>query len=145
MRLLGRMLSTRDARRETAPSQTEDPADPIYDRNGHAVGWLYGRVIYDSQQRYRARLHGTAVYSFNARLLGHLDCGVFRDQAGFVVAFVSDPEGRLVFPRVEAGSLPRSLPTPPIPALPSQAPAAAAPRPDWSPLAWDEFLRGLES
>lgn len=141
---LERVISSTDWWGQDMSNQGQQTAEPIYDRHGRVVGWLYGHVIYDAEPQYRARLRGNAVYSFTARHLGHLDRGFFRDRAGFAVAFLSDAEGGLVLPRCEAASLPLSLPAPPTPLLPSQAPMQATSRSDWSPLTWDEFLRGHE-
>jgi len=145
MALLERAISSREWWGQDMSNEGQQTAEPIYDRHGLVVGWLYDQVIYDAETRYRARLRGSAVYSFTARHLGHLNRGFFRDRAGFAVAFLSDAEGGLELPRCEAASLPLSLPDAPIPPLPSQPPMQATPRSDWSPLTWDQFLRGPES
>ena len=144
MTLLERMISGIDWWGQDMSNHGQETAEPIFDQRGRVVGWLYNQVIYDAETRYRARLRNNAVYSFTAIYLGHVDRGFFRDRAGFAVAFLSDAEGGPILPGCETASLPTPLPAAPVPPLPSASPRPATPRWDWSPLTWDEFLRGRE-
>ena len=114
--------------------------DPIFDRSGHATGWLEGAVVHD--------LSGTPVaflirindlYSHSGHHLGWFHSGFFRDDLGNAVAFMSGASDGPLLPILVPPPLPPlpASPLPPLPPPPSRAPLFT---PLWSTVDWETFL-----
>ena len=114
---------------------------PIYNRMGRPVGWITTRHIFDLKGSPVAFLDGDSVVSFSGRHLGFFDRGLFRDQRGDVVAFLSGAKGGPALPPV-----PEVAPNPPapinLPILPrlSNRPIAPIPFMNWSQTDWRQFI-----
>lgn len=116
--------------------------EPIYDRTGHPVGWLLDDVVRDMKARPRAFVDRGAVYSYDARYLGVVDRGFFRDRDGRAVAFVRGASAGPVMPPTKSAPMPPIPPIAPVhpmPPVPPPPPTASA---KWSELEWDRFING---
>ena len=113
--------------------------DPIYDRNGRTVGWLYNGAVLDLLSRPRAFVQGTEVFSAVGRYLGTFHDGFFRDARGGAVSWI---EGAQHGPTTLVHQVPPVPPVPPVlpvsPVLPIP-PVPATPSSTWG-LSWAEFL-----
>jgi len=112
---------------------------PIYGRNGQAVGWINDDVIYDRNNRYRAFVRNGDVFTYQGRHLGVLDRGFFRNRRGDVVTFMNGAQGGPIPPIPAIPPIPPVPPVPPIPPIPPIAPIGSF---SWSQSDWEGFLNG---
>jgi hypothetical protein len=114
--------------------------DPVFDRNGKTVGWLYNDVVYDMRHP-RAFILDTSVYSYDHSIyLGFFENGFFRHRSGGAVAFVEGARGN---PRPPTPEILRHDPPDPQPS-PRKSPKfrglQPGSSPDWSGMTWEQFL-----
>jgi hypothetical protein len=115
---------------------------PIFNRHGRTIGWLYNGIIYDRRNCYRAFIRDNHIFTYDAKHLGIMHNGIFRDKRGQYIAFMDEASSD---PRLP---IPEITPIPPIPSIPSVMPIP--PRPStvslasshWNPLKWEVFLDG---
>lgn len=115
---------------------------PIFNRHGRTIGWLDNDVIYDRTNSYRAFIHEGNIFTYDARHLGIINQGIFRDKRGLCIAFMDEASGDPMLP------IPEITPAPPIPATPPATPIPPIPPKiyaasyHWNPLKWEAFLDG---
>lgn len=127
-------------KKNTAEEKTT--MEPIFNRHGRTIGWLYNGVIYDRKNYCRAFIRDFNVFSYNAQHLGIIHKGVFFDKRGQRIAYMDEAsyDPRLPIPEIS--------PPPPIPSSAPQAPMNTVPSKTlrdsnhWSPLNWETFLYG---
>jgi hypothetical protein len=114
--------------------------EPIYNLNGCTVAWLRGDFIYDISLKLRAFTRSGAVFTYQGRYIGQLDCGFFRDKSGHAVAFMRGATGGPVPPAPKVSSCPPVPPVPSVAPVPPVPPVPPAPSSSLSNLDWEEFL-----
>lgn len=103
------------------------------------MGWIHRRRIVDRMNRFRAFLHGDALFAMNGRYLGRFKNGVFRDKSGGAVAFVRGASGGPVKPITEIPPIPSIPPIPPINPIPQIPPIPPIDSLSWG-VSWERFL-----
>jgi len=116
--------------------------EPIFNRHGRTIGWLFNGVIYDRKNSCRAFIRDYNVFAYNARHLGSIYKGVFFDKRGQRIAYMDEASYDPMLP------IPEITPPPPIPSSAPNAPMNTVPTKTlrdthhWSPLNWETFLYG---
>lgn len=116
--------------------------EPIFNRHGRTIGWLYNGVIYDRKNCYRAFIRDNNIFTFDAQHLGIIYKGIVRDKRGLCIAFMDSASSDPMLPIPGITPAPPILaipPTIPIPNMPSQVSPASS---HWNPLKWEAFLDG---
>lgn len=116
--------------------------EPIFNRHGRTIGWLYNGVIYDRKNCYRAFIRDNNIFTFDAQHLGIIYKGIVRDKRGLCIAFMDAASSNPMLPIPGITPAPPILaipPTIPIPNIPSQVSHASS---YWNPLKWEAFLDG---
>ncbi|MFL5489320.1 MAG: 4-fold beta flower protein [Gemmatimonadaceae bacterium] len=114
--------------------------EPIFDRNGRAVGWLNDGIVHEPSGRARAFVDNGAVISYRAQHLGWLDRGYFRDRSGDAVAFVPGASAGPLPPVTAVPPVPPVLSPPPVSPAPSVGAAPPVPSLRWSSRDWEHYL-----
>ena len=115
--------------------------EPIFNRGGKTVGWLYCDVIYDREGVNRAFINNNAVYTYQCRYLGRFENGFLRDRDGRAVSFVRGASGGPATPSTEDPPVPPSPSIPPVAPVPPAPPAPAVSYLGWSVLDLEGFLQ----
>ncbi|MDD5159473.1 MAG: hypothetical protein PHI47_05445 [Sulfuricurvum sp.] len=116
--------------------------EPIFNRHGQTVGWLFNGVIYDRKNCYRAFIRDGNIFTYDAQHLGIMYQGILRDRRGQCIAYMDEASAD---PRLP---IPEITPAPPIPTIPSATPIPPIPPKvshtsyHWNPLKWEFFLDG---
>lgn len=117
--------------------------NPIFNRHGRTIGWLYNGVIYDRKKCCRAFIRDSHVFTYHdAQHLGVIQNGIIRDKRGLCIAYLDDASND---PRLP---IPELTPAPPILSIPPSTPIPAVPHEVspasyyWNPLKWEAFLEG---
>lgn len=116
--------------------------NPIFNRHGRTIGWLYNGVIYDRRNCYRAFIRDGHFFTYDAQHLGILYKGIFRDKRGQCIAFMDEAPADPMLPIPEITPAPPILtipPATPIPPIPPQVTLASY---HWNSLKWETFLDG---
>ena len=112
----------------------------IYNKQGKTVGWLSYRDLYNLSGTYIGFIKNHGVYNLKSKYCGSLKQSVFRDENGFVVAFM---EGAKNVPTL---STLKTSPTEPMKkSKPSIKPIGTIPAPklnrlQWSKINWNSFI-----
>ena len=114
--------------------------EPIYDRLGKVVAWLYEGRIIDKSNKYRGFLHNDALYSMSRPHLGRFRSGFFRDLSGGAVAFIKGASGGPLLPLTQIAPIPPIPPIPPINPIPPVPPVAPLDHLSWG-LEWDDMFK----
>ena len=114
--------------------------EPIFDRNGEPVGWLFDYLVHDSQQNNVGHVQSGYFFAPNGDHLGQFLDGYFWDLQGCAVGFVADASGLPELPATHplVPKVPHNDAA--LPKLPS-LPAYPLIRLDaWSSVSWVDYL-----
>ncbi|MGH8742732.1 MAG: 4-fold beta flower protein [Burkholderiales bacterium] len=114
--------------------------EPIFNREGKTVGWLYRDVIFNHRGFHRAFINNSAVYNYQCRYLGRFDNGFLRDCNGRAVSFVHGASGGPATPSVEDPPISPGTSIPPLAPVPPAPPVPPVSYPGWSVLDFENFI-----
>jgi hypothetical protein len=115
---------------------------PIFNRHGRTIGWLYNGIIYDRNNCSRAFIRDGNVFTYDAQYLGIIYQGIFRDKRGLRIAFMDEACGDPMLPIPEITPAPPILIIPPATPIPPIPPEVSPASYYWNPLKWEAFLEG---
>ena len=117
--------------------------DPVFDRNGDAVGWFHDSVLYDNFDHYRAVVVDGEVYQLgSSQFLGRLERGFIWDRNGMVVACLETATPPPELPDFQPYPAEVSLDLPEDRSVTQRAPSPSRLTERWSQRTWDRFLEG---
>jgi hypothetical protein len=116
--------------------------DPVFDRDGRAVGWRRKDVVFSLDGAAIGFVFNRCLYSLQGAFAGRFEDGIYRDPAGRIVAFERGATGGPILP------VPQAVPVAPPHELRPRVPAIEAPPPapmrsmQWSALDFGELIAG---
>ena len=117
--------------------------EAIYDRNGDAIGWLDGDIIYDTNDRYRAVVVDGDIYALaGQRYLGRFERGFVWDRNGLAVACTKDASGPPEIPQLARAPEPVPLDKPQDATITNRATVPLNLSDRWSQRTWVRYLDG---
>lgn len=125
------------------PMEGKLAMEPIFNRHGRTIGWLYNGVIYDRKNCYRAFIRDGNIFTFDSQHLGIIYKGIFRDKRGQCIAYTDDASDNPMLPIPSIPPTPPTLTSPPATPIPHYTPSQTFPASyHWNPLKWEAFLDG---
>lgn len=116
--------------------------EPIFNRHGRTIGWLYNGAIYDRNNCCRAFVRDGNVFTYNAQHLGIIYKGILRDKRGQCIAYMDAASADPMLPIPGMTPLPPKLLDPPATPIPPAPPEVLHISYHWNPVKWEAFLDG---